>query len=69
MSFQKEITILQIRNKVLEVLNKEMIAENLIIGLVILIGIIVAEVLMISSYSLINRDKTIYNKSVKRYNN
>ncbi len=52
-------------NNILDVLNKEMIAENLIIGLVILIGIIVAEVLMISSYSLINRDKTIYNKSSK----
>ena len=52
-------------DRMLDVLNKEMIAENIMIALILEIGIIICLVLTALFYALINREKVIYNKSSK----
>ena len=52
-------------DRMLDVLNKEMIAENVMIALILEIGIIICLVLTALFYALINREKVIYNKSSK----
>ena len=52
-------------NNFFEVLNKEMIAESVIVALIAEIGMIASAPLTAISYALINRDKLIYNKSSK----
>ena len=52
-------------NSVFEVFNKEMVAESVIIALIAEIGLIISVPVVAISYSLINRDKVIYNKSSK----